>query len=124
MRWSVRTCSSMIMLWVLCFGLGAGAVSDGFAAARGVAFWSETPTTQIPTVQVPNFAELAEHLKPSVVNVSTTQVTKGQRRSMPRLPFPNPFGERDPSRSFLNVFSGVKTRNVNSGDAVWGLGLS
>jgi serine protease Do len=81
-------------------------VSSGFAGARDAPFWAETPTTQIPTVQVPNFAELAEHLKPSVVNVSTTQVMKGQRRSTPRLPFPNPFGERDPFEEFFERFFG------------------
>jgi serine protease Do len=96
----------MIILCVLCLGLGPGAITIGAAGARGVAFWSETPTTQVPTVQVPNFAELAEHLNPSVVNVSTTQVMKGQRRSMPRMPFPNPFGERDPFEEFFERFFG------------------
>ncbi|MDQ3831197.1 MAG: hypothetical protein M3361_18240, partial [Candidatus Tectomicrobia bacterium] len=74
MRWSVRTRSLMIMLCALCLGLGPGVVSSAYAGARQAPFWSETPTTQVPTVQVPNFAELAEHLKPSVVNISTTQV--------------------------------------------------
>jgi serine protease Do len=106
MRCSVRTCSSMIMLWILCLGLGAGAVSNSFAGAREAPFWSETAATQIPTVQVPNFAELAEHLDPSVVNISTTQVVKGQRRSTPRLPFPSPFGERDPFEEFFERFFG------------------
>src|ERR687896_1669639 len=106
MRWSVRTRSLMVMLCVLCLGLGPGAVSSAYAGARQAPFWSETPTTQVPTVQVPNFAELAEHLKPSVVNISTTQVMKGQRRSMPRMPFPNPFGERDPFEEFFERFFG------------------
>jgi serine protease Do len=106
MCWSVRTRSLMIMLCVLCLGLGPGAITTSVAGARDAPFWSETPTTQVPTVQVPNFAELAEHLKPSVVNVSTTQVMKGQRRSMPRMPFPNPFGERDPFEEFFERFFG------------------
>jgi serine protease Do len=106
MRWSVRTRSLMIMLCALCLGLGPGVVSSAYAGARQAPFWSETPTTQVPTVQVPNFAELAEHLKPSVVNISTTQVMKGQRRSMPRMPFPNPFGERDPFEEFFERFFG------------------
>jgi serine protease Do len=106
MRWSVRTRSLMVMLCVLCLGLGPGVVSSAYAGARQAPFWSETPTTQVPTVQVPNFAELAEHLKPSVVNISTTQVMKGQRRSMPRMPFPNPFGERDPFEEFFERFFG------------------
>ncbi len=49
---------------------------------------------------------MAEHLKPSVVNMSTTQVVKGQRRTMPRLPFPSPFGERDPFEEFFERFFG------------------
>jgi serine protease Do len=106
MRWSVRTRSLMVMLCVLCLGLGPGVVSSAYAGARQAPFWSETPTTQVPTVQVPNFAELAEHLKPAVVNISTTQVMKGQRRSMPRMPFPNPFGERDPFEEFFERFFG------------------
>jgi serine protease Do len=41
-----------------------------------------------------------------VVNMSTTQVVKGQRRTMPRMPFPNPFGERDPFEEFFERFFG------------------
>jgi serine protease Do len=49
---------------------------------------------------------LAQQLNPSVVNISTTQVMKGQRRMMPRLPFPGPFGERDPFEEFFERFFG------------------
>ncbi|HZD10173.1 MAG TPA: DegQ family serine endoprotease [Candidatus Binatia bacterium] len=76
------------------------------SGAQEVPFWTETPPTQIPRVQVPNFADLAQQLNPSVVNISTTQVMKGQRRMMPRLPFPNPFGERDPFEEFFERFFG------------------
>jgi serine protease Do len=38
--------------------------------------------------------------------MSTTQVVKGQRRSMPRMPFPSPFGERDPFEEFFERFFG------------------
>src|SRR6185437_1043456 len=36
-----------------------------------------------PTVALPDFAELAEHVAPSVVNVSTTQEVKGSSRLTP-----------------------------------------
>jgi serine protease Do len=76
------------------------------SGARDTPLWSESRPTQVPVVQVPNFADMAEHLKPSVVNMSTTQVVKGQRRTMPRMPFPNPFGERDPFEEFFERFFG------------------
>ena len=106
MRWSAPVRSVSILLCVLALGVSPGVLRNGFAGARDAPFWTETPPAQIPRVQVPNFAELAEHLDPSVVNVSTTQVVKGQRRSMPRLPFPNPFGERDPFEEFFERFFG------------------
>jgi serine protease Do len=106
MCWSVHVRSLTVILWVLCLGIGVGPMVGTSLAARDAPFWTETRPTQVPAVQVPNFAELAEHLKPSVVNISTTQVVKGQRRSTPRLPFPNPFGERDPFEEFFERFFG------------------
>jgi serine protease Do len=104
-RW-VHARALTIMLCVLCLGIGGGVMVSTSLGARDAPFWTETPPTQVPNVQVPNFAELAAHLNPSVVNMSTTQVMKGQRRSMPRLPFPNPFGERDPFEEFFERFFG------------------
>jgi serine protease Do len=106
MRWPGYTRALTLMLCVLCLGVGVGVVISGSPGARAAPFWAETPPAQLPFVQVPNFADLAEHLNPSVVNVSTTQVMKGQRRGMPRLPFPNPFGERDPFEEFFERFFG------------------
>ena len=106
MRWSARLRAIWILLCVLALGVGPGVVRNGFAGTQDAPFWTETPSAQVPRVQVPNFAGLAEHLDPSVVNISTTQVVKGQRRSMPRLPFPNPFGERDPFEEFFDRFFG------------------
>ncbi len=64
------------------------------------------------------FSQLAEKLKPAVVNISTTTVVKGQ-------PFfggrPSPFGERDPFREFWEKFFGGEmprereTRSLGSG---------
>lgn len=106
MRWSVRLWAVLMMLSMLTFGVSPGVMQQSFAGAQDAPFWAETPSTQVPRVQVPNFADLAEHLDPAVVNISTTQVVKGQRRSTPRLPFPNPFGERDPFEEFFERFFG------------------
>jgi len=95
-----------IMLVVLCLGIGVEAMSGTPSGARDAPFWAESSPQQVPVVQAPHFAELAEHLRPAVVNISTTQVVKGQRRGMPRLPFPNPFGERDPFEEFFERFFG------------------
>src|SRR5919109_2516733 len=106
MHRSVHVRSLTVMLCVLGLAVGVGVMVSQSSGARDAPFWTETPPTQIPVVQVPNFADLAEHLKPSVVNMSTTQVVKGQRRTTPRLPFPSPFGERDPFEEFFERFFG------------------
>jgi serine protease Do len=95
-----------LMLAVLCLGINMEAWGGTTSGARDVPFWAESSPKEVPTVQVPAFADLAEHLKPSVVNISTTQVVKGQRRSTPRMPFPSPFGERDPFEEFFDRFFG------------------
>src|SRR5262245_35512057 len=105
MRCSVYLRFLTLSLCMLGLTIG-GAMASQPAGARDVPLWTDKPSTQLPNVQVPNFAELAEHLRPSVVNMSTTQVVKGQRRSMPRLPFPSPFGERDPFEDFFERFFG------------------
>ncbi len=106
MRRLVYVRSLTVMLCVLGLGIGVGVIVSQSSGARDTPFWTETSPTAIPLVQVPNFADMAEHLKPSVVNMSTTQVVKGQRRSTPRLPFPSPFGERDPFEEFFDRFFG------------------
>jgi serine protease Do len=96
---------SMVFL-ALCVGIGVGALLGISPGAQNAPFWSETPPRGVPAVQVPNFADLADALKPTVVNISTTQVVKGQRRVLPRFPFPSPFGERDPFEEFFERFFG------------------
>jgi serine protease Do len=66
----------------------------------------ESQPRQVPSIQVPNFAELAGHLMPAVVNVSTTQRAQRERRRAPNFPFPRPFGERDPFEEFFERFFG------------------
>jgi serine protease Do len=106
MRRSVHAHALTVMLCVLGLAIGVVVMVGQSSGARDAPFWTETPSTKVPFVQVPNFAEMAEHLKPSVVNMSTTQVVKGQRRSAPRLPMPGPFGERDPFEEFFERFFG------------------
>jgi len=83
-------------------------LSKGFGAQEG-SFWKEAPPGQTLPVQVPNFADLAEQLKPAVVNISTTQVVKGARPGFRGLPSPSPLGEsgeRDPFEEFFERFFG------------------
>jgi serine protease Do len=51
------------------------------------------------TRELPDFTELAEKQGPAVVNISTTQVVKGQR-----FAHPLPFDEDDPSYEFFKRF--------------------
>jgi serine protease Do len=82
---------------------GEGVLSKGFGAQEG-SFWQEAPPGQTLPVQVPNFADLAEQLKPAVVNISTTQVVKGPRLGLRGLPSPSPFGERGERGPFEEFF--------------------
>ena len=75
---------------VVCLFIGIGAGTDGrVGAALGAQkspLWTESPPGSVPKVQAPNFAELAEQLKPAVVNISTTQVLRGTHTTSPRGP--------------------------------------
>jgi serine protease Do len=73
-------------------------------AAQKAPFWMESPPGQVPTVQAPDFAELAERLQPAVVNISTTQVLRGQQRQLPGQPSPRSFGERGERQPFEEFF--------------------
>lgn len=106
-------------LSALIIGVLALLISAG--AARSENFWTalkkgERKKQVVITNQT--FSELAEKLKPAVVNISTTMVVKGQ-------PFfggrPSPFGEQDPFRDFWEKFFGGEmprereTRSLGSG---------
>ncbi len=64
--------------------------------------------TPAPTVALPDFAELAEHISPSVVNISTTQEVKGMPfgggPEGPGGPGGPGGGEEDPFREFFGPF--------------------
>ena len=71
---------------------------------------AETKKTTVKTTaetgrtHFPSFADLVDSLKPSVVNISTTNVFKqrGFGRNMPK----SPFGENDPMEEFFKRFFG------------------
>jgi len=70
------------------------------------------------TITNETFSELAERLKPAVVNISTTMVVKQHPLSRGRR---SPFGEQDPFRDFWEKFFGgeipreFETKSLGSG---------
>jgi serine protease Do len=90
----------------ICLLVGAG--GDGALhmalGARKAPFWTEAAPKQTPRVQVLNFADMAEQLKPAVVNISTTQVVNEPQRGFRGPLPPRPFGERDPFEQFFERF--------------------
>jgi S1-C subfamily serine protease len=96
---------------LLCFFIGVGG-DGGLRVAIGAQdgpFWTESQPQPVPNIQAPNFAQLAERLKPAVVNISTTQTVKRERSGFRGSPFPQPFAERserDPFQEFFERFFG------------------
>ncbi len=84
-------------------------------------FWTtlkEGERKQPVSITNDTFSQLAEKLKPAVVNISTTVVVKGQPSFRGR---PSPFGGQDPFREFWEKFFGGQmpqereTRSLGSG---------
>jgi serine protease Do len=84
-------------------------------------FWTtlkESKRKQPISITNETFSQLAEKLKPAVVNISTTMVVKQQPSFRGR---PSPFGEQDPFREFWERFFGGEiprereTRSLGSG---------
>jgi serine protease Do len=63
---------------------------------------AEQAPAPAPQVTIPDFAALAEHISPSVVNISTTQEIKMGRRFGRGVPGPG--GEDDPFHEFFEPF--------------------
>ena len=90
---SLLTGSSLCVL----AGVGIGAAVENYpAAGRTVPVAAAAETVR----SLPNFADLAKRVGPSVVNVSTTQV----RRMAQDIP--SPFGQGDPRNDLLERFFG------------------
>jgi S1-C subfamily serine protease len=67
-------CRRYATIVLICLLIGAsrgGVLSLVFGARKG-AFWIEPLSRQTSRLQGPNFADMAEQLKPAVVNISTT----------------------------------------------------
>jgi serine protease Do len=112
--------ASVGLLCVLVSVAIAGMLAIGSGAEPP--FWTESPPAQTPRVQAPNFADLAEQLQPTVLNISTTQAVKGPRRSFRGSPFPRPFEGQDPFEEFFEHFFGgagpqreLRRRSLGSG---------
>jgi serine protease Do len=102
----VRRCYTAVAL--ICLGIvagGNGMLGTAFGA-QTAPFWTESQPGQVPKIQVPHFADLAEQLMQAVVNISTTQTVQRERRRSPGFPAPRPFGERDPFEEFFERFFG------------------
>ena len=54
MRRSVYVRSLTVMLCMLSLAMGVGVMVNWSSGARDAPFWTETPPTQVPLVQVPN----------------------------------------------------------------------
>ncbi len=80
----------------------------------------ESPKTSSAIEGLPSFAGLAKELRPSVVNISTTQVVKNRRGRRPQMPrgFKSPFDEFF-SDDFFKPFNGQERQrerhNLGSG---------
>jgi S1-C subfamily serine protease len=103
--WVAKRCAAVALMWLI-IGVGMDGRLRGSFGAPDTPFWQESRPGDLPTVQAPNFADLAEQLKPTLVNISTTQVIKGPWRGLPGWPFPRPFGEGDPFEEFFERFFG------------------
>jgi serine protease Do len=104
--WICKRYTAVVLICLCMVAGGDGLLSTAFGAQEAP-FWTESKSGQVPQIQAPNFADLAEQLMQAVVNISTTQAIRGERRRSPGFPFPRPFGEqRDPFEEFFERFFG------------------
>jgi len=108
-HWSRRTLVAVALVGFL-VGIAVSVRFDLFSRSEAINLFGggekqgESAATPAPTVQLPDFAGLAEHISPSVVNISTTQEMKGG----PTLGGPGgpggQGGEEDPFHDFFEPF--------------------
>ena len=80
----------------------------GFTAGSRAPIWTERALDVTPApVAAPNWVQLANELKPAVVNVSTQRVEGGVQMK-------SPFGPGDPFEQFFEQFGEQPRRNVRS----------
>jgi len=80
----------------------------GFTKAEQPPLWTERPVAAVPAAAQPAapWVELARHLKPAVVNISTKRV---QERGPA---FGSPLGKNDPFNQFFGQFFGQESRHT------------
>jgi serine protease Do len=94
----------VVALTSLAVGLGISGSLDWLAPSRAVNLLGEAPKPETrPASALPDFVNLAKKIRPSVVNISTTQMSEG--RGGPQE-FSSPFGEEDPFNDFWRRFFG------------------
>jgi len=77
--WVAKGCAAVALMW-LSIGVGMDGRLRASFGAQDTPFWRESRPGDLRTVQALDFADLAEQLKPAVVNISTTQTVNGQSR--------------------------------------------
>jgi serine protease Do len=101
-------CRGAAVVAVVSLFMGIGAATDGGSSIalgpQEAPFWTESSPAEVPKIQAPIFAQLAEQLQPAVVNISTTQGLRGGQRQFRGMPFPQPFGERGERHPFEEFF--------------------
>ena len=94
----------LVALTSLAVGLGISGSLDWLVPSRAINLLGEPAKTQsAPVSSLPDFVILAKKIRPSVVNISTTQMSEG--RGGPQE-FGSPFGEDDPFNDFWRRFFG------------------
>jgi serine protease Do len=94
----------LVALTSLVVGLGISGSLDWLAPSRAVNLLGEAAKPEPrPVTGLPDFVNLAKNIRPSVVNISTTQMSEG--RGGPQE-FSSPFGEEDPFNDFWRRFFG------------------
>lgn len=105
-RRAIRIMLAALIITALTAGLGYG-VSKAVKTSEPVT----TKVSDAPIMVPGNFAELAEKVRPSVVNIQTVRTLKGNGRVFRHFfggPFGNrgPFGEKDPFEGFFGPHGG------------------
>ena len=94
----------LVAVTSLAIGLGISGSLDWLAPGRAVNLLGEpAKPDSFPVSALPDFVNLAKKIRPSVVNISTTQLSEG--RGGPQE-FSSPFGEDDPFNDFWRRFFG------------------
>jgi serine protease Do len=94
----------LVALVSLVIGLGISGSLDWLAPSRAVNLTAENGSAENrpSPAPLPDFVALAKKMRPIVVNISSTQMSDGQRQQE----FGSPFGEDDPFNDFWRRFFG------------------